>query len=123
MDILRGADLLTVQSAGLLDDYLDIGGEAATWKQATGTNEYGRSTFADPVDIILIWFQEQHKILDERGEEITSDAFALLVEAVAVGDIIRYQGRDYPILSVTSEPPLVTGNSTIRTASFGTKVG
>ena len=113
---------MTLSTPGLLDDYLDIGGEAASWKKCTGTNEYGQPTFADPVGITLLWFQEQHKILNESGDEISSDSYALLKELVSVGDIITYGAKDHQIVTVTSEPSLVT-DEVLRMAYFGTKVG
>jgi hypothetical protein len=53
----------------------------------TGTDEYGKPTFAAPVELDCRWSGRSEKYTTATGEELVSRAVAF-VDGVAVGDVL-----------------------------------
>lgn len=88
---------------GMIDVYLN---QTATWRQATGQNEYGEPTFADPVSIKVRWEGKRRLVRDKDGREVVSEARVLCTEPVQPGDLLEYDGRAWPVIAVLTVPGL-----------------
>jgi len=104
--------------SGLLDIYQDICGQAGTWKaKGSGSDRYGFPVFGEAVAIDLIFSRKQKMIKNASGDEVLSEAQALVSEAVGLGDLINYGGTEYEVKAIDESPPIVT-SETMRTLYF-----
>lgn len=92
----------------MIDSYLN---QTSTWYQATGQNEYGEPTFADPVMINVRWEGKRRLVRDNQGREVVSEARVFCIQAVQPGDKLKYGGREWPVIAASSVPGLDGGES------------
>jgi len=109
----RGANILS-----LLAPYLARAGQSGTWKaKGSSADAHGFPQFGAAVAIDLIFLQKQSLILTDGGEEVRSEAQALVSEEVGIGDIITYGGIEYEVKAVQVPPPIIN-TDTIRKLFF-----
>lgn len=102
----------------LLAAYQKVAGQTGTWRaRGSSHDEYGFPSFGSAVSIDLIFSLKQTKILNAKGEEDTSQAQALVSEAVGVGDLITYNSIEYVVKAIDDAPPIITSD-TLRTVYF-----
>ncbi len=86
----------------IIDGYLN---QTATWHYVTGQNEYGEPTTSSK-SIAVRWEGKRRLVRDNQGREVVSEARVFCVEAVKPGDELEYDGRRWPVISVSSIPGL-----------------
>ena len=79
--------------------------QSATWKRTTGYNQYGEPT-TSATTISCRWAGKRRMVRDIHGETVVSDATMNCADAIAVGDILTYDGRDWPVINVMETPDL-----------------
>jgi hypothetical protein len=86
----------------IINAYLN---QTATWHRATGqNNEYGEPIFANPVSIKVRWEDVRELFRDNEGRETVSNAKVLCAELVKEGDLLEYDGREWPVRKVFVVP-------------------
>ncbi len=86
----------------MIIDYLN---QSATWKQATGLNEYGEPITASQT-IKVRWEGKRRLVRNPSGQEVVSEARVFCLEAIQPGEIITYGGKDWPVITVSEVPDL-----------------
>lgn len=86
----------------MMRDYLN---QIATWHYVTGKNSYGEPTFSSK-SISVRWEGKRRLVRDKQGQEIVSEARVFCLEPVQPGDILEYDGRDWPVITVSETPGL-----------------
>ena len=94
----------------MIENYLN---QTATWKQKTGNNEYGEPVFQADQIISVRWEEKRRLARDQYGNQVVSEARVFCRETVAPGDVLNYNGRDWPVITV-SEVPLLNGQVLYR---------
>lgn len=87
----------------LINTYLN---QTVIWRQATGQNEYGETTFAVPVTIKVRWEGKRRLVRDKEGREVVSEARVFCTETVKPGDLLEHDGREWPVITVFVVPRL-----------------
>ena len=87
----------------MIEGYLN---QRAVWKRKTDSNEYGEPTFATGKEIAVRWEGKRRLVRDNEGREVVSEARVFCVDAVKPGDILKYEDRDWPVISVSIVPGL-----------------
>ena len=83
----------------VIENYLN---ETTIWKRVTGLNEYGEPV-TESKEIKIVPWEGGHKLVrDAQGREVVSVARTKCVEPVQVGDLLQYEGRDWPVLASNS---------------------
>lgn len=93
----------------MIEQYLN---QTATWKQATGLNEYGEPIITSQT-IKVRWEGKRRLVRDKQGQEVVSEARVFCLEPVQPGDILMYNGKEWPVIAV-SEIPDLDGNIIYR---------
>ena len=86
----------------MIEGYLN---QRAVWKRKTGSNEYGEPTTSSKT-ISVRWEGKRRLVRDNEGREIVSEARVFCTEAVKPGDLLEYQGREWPVIAVSTVPGL-----------------
>lgn len=68
-------------------------------------NEYGEPEFGKKT-IKVRWEGKRRLVRDNQGQEVVSEARVFCVEPVKPGDILKYEDRDWPVISVSIVPGL-----------------
>jgi len=88
--------------AQMIQDYLN---QTATWKRVVGQNMYGEPEF-DEKEIKVRWEGKRRLVRDKEGQEIVSEARVFCVEPVQPGDVLVYDEREWPVITVSVMPGL-----------------
>lgn len=80
--------------------------QTAVWKEHTGYNSNGEATFSTQSNIAVRWESGCRLVLNKEGHEVTSQATVFCVEKVKAGDVLNFDGRDWPVITVFSIPSL-----------------
>jgi hypothetical protein len=80
--------------------------QTATWEQKTGDDGYGEPTFATGKEIAVRWEGKRRLVRDQYGNEVISEARVFCVETVGPGDVLTYDGTDWPVIAVSEIPGL-----------------
>ena len=87
----------------MINSYLS---QCATWHYTTGQmNEYGEPSTSSK-SIKVRWEGKRRLVRDNEGREVVSEARVFCTEAVKPGDILKYEDRDWPVISVSIVPGL-----------------
>ena len=86
----------------MISNYLN---QTATWKRVTSLNEFGEPVTASQT-IAVRWEGKRRLVRDRQGQEVVSEARMYCVEAVQPGDVVEYEGREWPVLAVSETPGL-----------------
>ena len=86
----------------MIEGYLN---QRAVWKRKTGSNEYGEPVTKQKT-IKVRWEGKRRLVRDNEGREVVSEARVFCVEPVKPGDILKYEDRDWPVISVSIVPGL-----------------
>ncbi len=79
--------------------------QTATWHYTTGLNEYGEPITGSKL-IKVRWEGKRRLVRDNEGREVVSEARVFCIEPVKPGDILKYEDRDWPVISVSIVPGL-----------------
>lgn len=79
--------------------------QTAVWKRVTGKNEYGEPITVD-ADIKVRWEGKRRLVRNKKGEEVVSEARVFCRENVQPGDLLKYGGREWPVISISETPGL-----------------
>lgn len=79
-----------------------------SWKKKIG-NDGDDDIFAAPEAIKCRLIFKSRNVRTKEGDEIQCKALMACEEAVAQGDVITYQGQDYPVLGTVEEVPDMDG--------------
>ena len=87
----------------MIKDYLN---QTAIWHFTTGQmNEYGEPVTKKKT-IKVRWEGKRRLVRDNEGREVVSEARVFCIEPVKPGDILKYEDRDWPVISVSIVPGL-----------------
>jgi len=86
----------------MIQDYLN---QTATWKRVIGQNMYGEPE-TEEKEIKVRWEGKRRLVRDNEGREVVSEARVFCIEPVKPGDILKYEDRDWPVISVSIVPGL-----------------
>jgi len=88
--------------AQMIQDYLN---QIATWKRVIGQNMYGEPEF-DTKEIKVRWEGKRRLVRDNEGREVVSEARVFCMGAIKPGDLLEYNGREWPVIAVSTVPGL-----------------
>jgi hypothetical protein len=80
--------------------------QTAQWKKRTGQNRHAEPIYSDPITIKVRFEGKRRIVRDTKGHEILSEAYAFCIEDVQPGDILTCEGREWPVIAVSSKPDL-----------------
>ncbi len=83
--------------------------KAVYWKRLT-PDQYGKFSFADPVEIVCRWEDRIHEFLDHQGEKQVSKSIVYVDRVVSLGDRLMRGEMD----SNTPNDPLATDSFEVR---------
>ena len=86
----------------MIRNYLN---QTATWKRVIGQNMYGEPE-TEEKEIKVRWEGKRRLVRDNQGQEVVSEARVFCTEAVKPGDLLEYQGREWPVIAVSTVPGL-----------------
>ena len=86
----------------MIEGYLN---QRVVWKRKTGQNEYGEPVTKKKT-IKVRWEGKRRLVRDNEGREVVSEARVFCIEPVKPGDILKYEDRDWPVISVSIVPGL-----------------
>ena len=86
----------------MIQDYLN---QTATWKRVIGQNMYGEPEF-DTKEIKVRWEGKRRLVRDNEGREVVSEARVFCMGAIKPGDLLEYNGREWPVIAVSTVPGL-----------------
>lgn len=79
--------------------------QTATWKHATGQDEYGQPTTVD-ITIKVRWEGKRRMVRNQQGQDVVSEVRVYCKEAIQPCDIMTFGGRDWPVIAVSETPDL-----------------
>ena len=79
--------------------------QTAIWKYVIGQNMYGEPK-TEEKEIKVRWEGRRRLVRDKDGREVVSEARVFCIEPVKPGDILKYEDRDWPVISVSIVPGL-----------------
>lgn len=86
----------------MLDIYLN---QTVVWKSKTTANEYNEATYSSTS--IPARFEYKRKIVrDKTGVQVISEAVCYTESAVQPDDVITFDGKDWPVVSVANQTDL-----------------
>ena len=86
----------------MIQDYLN---QTATWKRVIGQNMYGEPDF-DTKEIKVRWEGKRRLVRNNEGREVVSEARVFCVDPVKPGDVLEHDGREWPVIAVSTVPGL-----------------
>jgi hypothetical protein len=89
----------------MLDIYFN---QTITWKSVTSVNEYNEPTTTS-TSIPARFEYKRKRVRNKEGVEVISEAQCLTASLVQEGDLITYDGIDWPVISVQDNVDL-SGN-------------
>jgi hypothetical protein len=93
----------------MIKDYLN---QTAIWHYVTGQNEYGEPQTSSKT-IKVRWEGKRRLVRDNEGREVVSEARVFCMGAIKPGDLLEYNGREWPVIAVSIIPGL-DGNESHR---------
>ncbi|MBA1336728.1 MAG: hypothetical protein HPY66_3163 [Firmicutes bacterium] len=79
--------------------------QTATWKRVVGLNMYGEPE-TEEQEIKVRWEGKRRLVRDKEGHEVVSEARVFCKEPVKPGDLLEYDGREWPVIAVSTVPGL-----------------
>lgn len=75
------------------------------WRKRTGIKDNGAGIYeparpADPAIIMGRFEYSRRLILNEKGEKVISEAFVMTAAPVTTGDLLIWEGREWPVQRV-----------------------
>ena len=86
----------------MIEGYLN---QRAVWKRITSQNEYGEPTFSSKT-ISVRWEGKRRLVRDNEGREVVSEARVFCVDPIQPEDLLKYAGREWPVITVSTVPGL-----------------
>lgn len=90
--------------------------QTAIWKRVTGHDLFGQPVTAQQ-SIPVRWEGVRRVVRNAKGEEVVSEARVFTTAPVQPGDILFFNGRDWPVLAV-SEYTTLDGQILYREAAL-----
>lgn len=82
----------------MIEAYLN---QNITLKSVTSVNEYNEPVFT--TSTIKARFEyDRTMVKNEKGEEVVSEAMLFTTNTIKADDVISYDGKDFPIISVAN---------------------
>ena len=79
--------------------------QSITLKSVSSIDEYGQATYA--TSTIAARYEYSRKIVkDGNGKDVISEARCFTVTAVKPDDVLTFDGKDWPVISVANQPDL-----------------
>ena len=85
--------------------FSDYTNQTATWKNVTSKDAFNQVSTTDAS--ISCRFQYKRQVVrNPQGEEVQSEAVMYTESEVLPGDIVAYDGRDWPVINVDDKAQL-----------------
>ncbi len=72
------------------------------WKSKTGQNEYNEPIYASSVSINVRFEYKRRLVRNKQGQEVVSEARVFTEYPLKPDDLITYDSRDWPVISVSN---------------------
>lgn len=69
----------------------------------SGKDEYNQTSFSDAVDIAARYEYSRKRVINRKGEEVISEAVCFTEVEVKPGDVITFDGINWPVIFVSVE--------------------
>jgi hypothetical protein len=79
--------------------------QTALWKKVVGQNMYGEPE-TEEKEIKVRWEGKRRLVRDNEGREVVSEARVFCMGAIKPGDLLEYNGREWPVIAVSIVPGL-----------------
>jgi len=86
----------------MIRNYLN---QTATWKRVIGQNMYGEPE-TEEKEIKVRWEGKRRLVRDKDGREVVSEARVFCTDPVKPGDELELDGREWPVIAVSTVPGL-----------------
>jgi len=86
----------------MIKDYLN---QTAKWKEMTSSDGYPPQP-GTGTEIKVRWEDKRRLVRNAQGVEVVSEARVFCVEDIKPGDVLEWQGRDWPVIAVSMVPSL-----------------
>lgn len=87
----------------MINDYLN---QLSDWSAKTGDNGYAEAEYAIPTSIPVRWEDTRKLVRNAQGKEVISEATVICIADVNTDDLLTYNLRDYPVITVSDLPDL-----------------
>lgn len=79
--------------------------QTAQWKKMIGSDGYPPQP-GTGTEIKVRWEDKRRLVRNAQGVEVVSEARVFCVEDIKPGDVLEWQGRDWPVIAVSMVPSL-----------------
>lgn len=87
----------------MITSYLN---QTVSYQAQSGKDEYNQSTFSSAVDILAKYEYSRRRIFNRKGEEVISEAVCFTKVEIKPGDLITFDGINWPVIFVSVERDL-----------------
>ena len=84
----------------MISSYLN---QTVSHQAQSGKDEYNQSIFLTAVDIPAKYEYSRKEVLNREGERVISESVCFAAVEVKAGDIITFDGIDWPVIVATPE--------------------
>ena len=84
----------------MISSYLN---QTVSYQARTGVDEYNQMSFSTAVNIAAKYEYSRRRVLNRKGEEVISEASCFTKVEVKPGDLITFDGINWPVISVSVE--------------------
>lgn len=84
----------------MISSYLN---QTVSHQTKTGVDEYNQPTFSTAVDIPAKYEYSRKEVLNREGERVISESVCFTTAEVKSGDIITFDGINWPVIIATPE--------------------
>jgi hypothetical protein len=88
----------------MISSYLN---QTVSHQARSGVDEYNQPTFSTAVDIPAKYEYSRKEVLNREGERVISESVCFTAVEVKAGDIITFDGIEWPVILATPERGLV----------------
>lgn len=80
--------------------------QSVSWKTAASSDEYCQSSYVTATSIPARYEYSRKEVINREGQKVISEAVCFSETAIKTGDIITFDGREWPVISVKNEVDL-----------------
>ncbi len=84
----------------MITSYLN---QTVSHQAQSGKDEYNQTSFSSAADIAARYEYSRKKVINRKGEEVISEAVCFTKVEVKPGDIITFDGINWPVIFVSVE--------------------
>jgi hypothetical protein len=81
------------------------------WRRRTGIKDNGQPLFDDLTAIPARVEYKRRLVRNAKAEEVMSEGFAMTRAAVSVGDVLVWEGREWPVINASAKYGLMGGET------------